>query len=42
MKLEMTLEMQLQPDLVHVEEATDVREVGLTVRPPGRGTASFP
>lgn len=41
MKLEMILEMQLQPDLVQVKEATDVGELGFTVHSPGRGTASF-
>lgn len=42
MRLEMTLEMQLQPDLVQVEEALDVREVGSTVHSPGGGPASSP
>lgn len=42
MKLEMILEMQLQPDLAQVKEAMDVREEDFTVHTPGGGTASFP
>lgn len=42
MKLEMTFEMQRQPDLVQGKEAMDVREVGSTVHSPGGGPASFP